>query len=404
MTLVNTEALEDFLRETIGLAADALGRGAVGRAAQRRMTDAGCHNLEEYVRRLRADERLRQQLIEELVVPETWFFRDRQPFLLLARLAAAKNTPLRLLSLPCATGEEPYSLAMTLLAAGLAPEGFCIDAVDISQAALAAAQRASYGLNSFRGDTDDARRVWFQPKENRWQLDPRVCAQVAFRHGNLFDYAPGVRYDYVFCRNLLIYFDAPAQGMACRRLLELLADDGVLFVGHAESAVMLREGLAPLREDRAFAFMRKAAAPAKVPPKPAQPVAGGLPRPVPARAPFADVTRRAPVFAAKAPASSLESLKALADRGRLVEAAAQVRAFVTEHGPSAEIFNLLAIIEDARGDKAAAEAAYRKVLYLEPRHQEAMTHLALLLERRGDPEAARLRRRVQRSVRGGDDA
>ncbi|MDF3058062.1 MAG: methylase of chemotaxis methyl-accepting protein [Rariglobus sp.] len=402
MTLSPTAPLEEFLRETIGLATDSLGRGLIERVARKRMEAAGCADVEEYVRRLRGDERLRQQLIEDLVVPETWFFRDRQPFVLLTELAAKRQAPLRLLSMPCSTGEEPYSLAMALLDAGLAPDSFCIDAVDISEVSLGVAKAAGYGSNSFRGDQGAARETWFRAEDGRWRLDPLVRSRVTFHHGNLFTFAPSGRYDFIFCRNLLIYFDAPAQGAAVRRLLGLLREDGVLFVGHAEAAVMLREGLGPLPVPRAFAFTRRlAAAPkAEVAPVRRQPA---TPKPAaPAVLPFADVKPR-PAAAPVADAPSLEAIQALADRGRLDEAAGQVQAHLVAHGPGAAAYHLLAIIQDARGDAAAAEAAYRKVLYLNPRHEEAVLHLALLLEKRGDPEAARLRQRVRRPAgRGGD--
>jgi chemotaxis protein methyltransferase WspC len=290
---------------------------------------------------------------------------------------------------------------MTLLEAGLAPDQFSIDAVDISETSLAAAKRASYGGNSFRGEKEGAREMWFKPEAGRWQLDTRVRAQVTFHHSNLFAYAPGVRYDFVFCRNLLIYFDAAEQSAAARSLLQLLMEDGVLFVGHAESAVMLREGLAVLPEPRAFAFTRKPAEVAK-PVNPAV-VRKAVPVTPPAR-PVAKVVPRAPAPATKPAAPSLEGIKELADRGRLVEAAGMARAHVEAQGASAEGLHLLAIIEDARGDTAAAEAAYRKVLYLDPKHDEAITHLALLLERRGDPEAMRLWRRVKRPTAPGGKA
>jgi chemotaxis protein methyltransferase WspC len=391
MTLLQTAPLEEFLRETIGLAADSLGRGAVERAAKRRMAEAECPDVDTYVRRLRGDEELRQKLIEELVVPETWFFRDRQPFLLLARLAKTRRAPLRVLSMPCSTGEEPYSIAMTLLDAGLAPGAFAIDAVDISEVSLAAARRGSYAANSFRGDEGRAQEKWFHAEAGRRQLQAAVKERVTFHHGNLFTFAAEGRYDFVFCRNLLIYFDAPAQGVAVRRLLDLLKEDGVLFAGHAEAAVMLREGLAGLPEPRTFAFTRRPTAPVKT--EPVRMPVWTKPLVMTNALPFADVKPRT----AEAAAVSLADIRAMADRGDLDGAVKQVQALIATDGPGVEAYHLLAVLEDARGEAEAAEAAYRKVLYLEPRHEEALLHLALLLEKRGgEAEAARLRLRARR--------
>jgi len=416
MSRVGFTPVEEFLHDAMGLAADSIGRGLVERVSRRHMAELGVETPADYVKRLRGDTTLRQQLIEDLVVPETWFFRDRQPFVLLARLAHERGRPVRVLSMPCSTGEEPYSIALSLLAEGLAPESFSVDAVDISLTALAAAKRATYGAHSFRGDSEQAKKEWFEEAAGgRWRPDARARARVTFHHGNLFTFAPGGRYDFVFCRNLMIYFDAEKQAAAVRRLVELLADDGLLFVGHAEAAVVLREGLAAWPEQRTFAFTRRSVAPVKTSEE--VPVKKGVsappfamrkvePKMAVTALPFADVVLKperggAPGGATKE--SSLAEIQALADGGRLDEAARLAQAHVEKHGPTAAGLYLLAVILDARGDAAGAEAAYRKVLYLEPKHEEALAHLVLLLEKRGAPEAARLRQRARRpSSRGGD--
>lgn len=410
---MNYPLVETYLREEIGLDASSLGPGLLARAVRRRMDAAGIAEERSYLEAVVADRALRQALIEELVVPETWFFRDREPFLLLGRLAArrrAAGRPLRVLSLPCATGEEAYTIAISLLQAGLSPEEFSVDAMDISEASLTAARRASYGHNSFRDGDRTPPADWFEKDgdEERWRPVARVRDCVRFRHGNLFAFTATETYDIVFCRNLLIYFDAEMQAEAVRRLLSVLRSDGVFFVGHAEAAVVLRAGLSPLPEPRCFAFTRQpAAAPASATLAPAaRPSPPRVaPRP-PAPLPFADVPKPAPKPAsAPEPADSLAEAAALADQGRLAEAARLAHFHIDAHGPSAAAFYLVGVTHDAAGETALAESAYRKVLYLDPRHEEAIAHLALLLEKRGSPEAARLwqrARRPQSAARGGD--
>lgn len=407
MSAPDIASLEPYLRETMGLATDSVGRAAVARAVGRRMAETGRGTVGEYLQLLRADADARQRLIEDLVVPETWFFRDRQPFQLLAKLAVARGRPVRVLSLPCSTGEEPYSIAMTLLDAGLAPDAFTVDAVDISEVSLAAARRASYGENSFRGDEGGAREKWFSRENGRWTPSACVRDRVMFHQANLFAFAPPARCDFVFCRNLLIYFDAPTQAQAVRRLLEWLAADGVFFTGHAEAAVLLRENLGPLPEARSFAFTRKSATAKPAAPVPRPAVRAPIVRPAMpvAPRPFADATPRAePAARTRPEGASLDGIRALADAGDLAAAERGARAFLEANGPSAGAFHLLAVVLDAAGDTAGAEAAYRKVLYLEPRHEEALAHLALLLERRGDPEAGRLLGRMRRQAAKGGSA
>ncbi|MFI4914163.1 MAG: CheR family methyltransferase, partial [Steroidobacterales bacterium] len=116
--------IEKLLKHVTGLEAASLGSGAVERAAQARA--AACAlDVRSYLERLRTSATELQTLVNVIVVPETWFFRDLEAFAALGRIArddwlrARPQQTLRLLSLPCSTGEEPYSIAMALLDAGI---------------------------------------------------------------------------------------------------------------------------------------------------------------------------------------------------------------------------------------------------------------------------------------------
>ena len=117
---MSADPVEMWLRETIGLAPESVGRGMVERAVARGLAESGAGSRADYAMRLRAEPALARALIAEVVVPETWFFRDVTPFEIVRaeapRLrAAAPGRPLRLLSLPCSTGEEACSLAIACL-------------------------------------------------------------------------------------------------------------------------------------------------------------------------------------------------------------------------------------------------------------------------------------------------
>jgi chemotaxis protein methyltransferase WspC len=209
------------------------------------------------------------ELIEAVVVPETWFFRDTEAFRALARIAQAEWLPaesagvLRLLSLPCSTGEEPYSMAMALIEAGLPGRRFRVDALDISSRALARAQRAVYGTNSFRGIDLGFRDRHFEATPDGYRLAGAVRQQVRFQQGNFFDEGllPGENLHHIiFCRNVLIYFDRATQDRALKVLARLLAPTGYLFVGPSETGVLLAHDFAPVRIPMAFAFRKVGAA------------------------------------------------------------------------------------------------------------------------------------------------
>jgi chemotaxis protein methyltransferase WspC len=343
-----------------------------------------------------------QALIEAVIVPETWFFRDPEAFAALARVAVASGTdiPLRVLSLPCSTGEEPYSIAMALLDAGLAPNRFRIDAMDVSARGLAMAAGGIYGRNAFRGADLAFRNRHFTPAPDGMRLDERVRFQVRFRQGNIFAAELQLDtngYDAIFCRNLLIYFDCPTQDRALGVLERLLAQGGLLFVGPSETGLLMRHGFASAQWPLAFAFRRPAA---HAPALPLRPVVARPAPPRPISRPFLPRPRAVPPRAAyPAPAQVDDITRAalLADQGRLEEAARLCEAHLRARGASADGFALMGLIRDAGGATAEAAALYRKALYLDRGHVAALSHLALLLERQGDaPGAQRLRDRAQR--------
>jgi chemotaxis protein methyltransferase WspC len=399
---------EVLLKESIGLDVASIGSSAIESAVRSRMTSLGLQSTEEYWERIRASEDDLQELIETVVVPETWFFRDEEAFALLARigsqdpLCSQTGGRLRLLSAACCTGEEPYSLAMALLCAGFSCEQLHIDAVDISRRALGRAKIGHYGANSFRGGNLGFRDRYFERTPAGYRLPDWVRDLVNFHHGNLIanDFRPGLEcYDIIFCRNVLIYFDRNTQARVLQRLGSLLAPNGFLFVGPAEAFLAACNGFKSVNESMSFAFRKEGAPATEAPPNPKPPVvklARASPRLYVQRAIKAavalDPTPTSPCLA------NLENAKRLADSGCLADACDLCEAYLQENAASVESLYLLGLIRDAMGDSPRASECYRKVLYLEPSHVEALMHLALLSERRGDLESAkRLRERLRRS-------
>ncbi|ANN67956.1 hypothetical protein BAU08_18340 [Bordetella bronchialis] len=454
-----------LLKHRMGLDADSIGMAAIERAVRQRAQAAAAADPQAYWRILAGSAREQQELIETVVVPETSFFRHAESMPALAALArqrAARGGALRVLSLPCSSGEEPYTIAMTLLDAGIHPERFTVLGMDISERLVARAEQGIYGRNAFRGEALDYRARHFTETAQGYSVNPRVRAHVRFQAGNLLD--PGLNlpadaYDFVFCRNLLIYFDNATQEAAVGVLRRLCHRDGAIFVGPAEASLLTRLGMRQIDAPGAFAFGNRlegmAVADARgphrraggtaVPPRlararpdgrmPSGPrkTAGGMDaaavrpeprsqsRPMPGNTADATVSRTAATtpgnlsgrsagHAAGRPARpggtappspSLDAIQALADAGRLDEARAAAAAHVATQGASAQAYYLLGLLDDAANLPAAAEAAYRKTLYLDPGHRQALLHLASLLETRGETAPARqLRARAARREDG----
>ena len=209
-----------------------------------------------------------EALAGKLLVHETWFFRDRVPFDYLStfvRTSPAKfaDRKLRILSAPCATGEEAYSIAVVLLETGLNPESFEIDALDLNREALKKAEAAQYSENSFRFTADSFKTCYFHQVGGTYALMPSVRSLVNLAQGNLLEttWAAGKgAYDIVFCRNLLIYLDERSRSSVLRNIEAVLQPEGVLFVGAAEAGQMPGDRFAPVKHPKSFAFLRKIAA------------------------------------------------------------------------------------------------------------------------------------------------
>ena len=406
-----------FLQERIGLDVASVGAPMVERALRQRCATVGAFDLDDYWLRLQQSRDEQQALIEAVIVPETWFFRYPESFTALASLASkrlaelAGARPLRILSLPCSTGEEPYSIAMTLLDAGIGAHSFRVDGMDISPFSISRAEQGVYGRNSFRGSHLDFRQRHFDPTDDGHVLHQRVRQQVKLQSGNVLDPALKARagsYDFVFCRNLLIYFDVPTQQRVFEVLKSLIHEQGVLFIGPAEGSLLARMGMRPLGIAQSFAYVRQTEAapvfthkPAAFTPMPTAP--SNAPRPVLAPA------RKLKVIAPPAPAkpnaldSSTELLAhitRLANAGSSAEAQAACARYLQQHPPHAQVFYWLGLLCDTAGDTGEALSHYRKALYLDPQHAEALAHLAALLASQGDAVGAR--RLQERAARRAD--
>jgi chemotaxis protein methyltransferase WspC len=410
----------DFLKERIGLDVTSVGPAIIERAVRQRSVAAQAASADEYWLTLQGSRDEQQALIEAVIVPETWFFRYPESFATLAKLASKRLAEinnlraLRILSLPCSTGEEPYSIAMALLDAGLKPHQFKVDGMDVSPLSVDKARRALYGKNSFRGDDIAFRDRHFIAEGDGYRLDPRVQEQVRLQVGNLLDpalLAGEPPFDFVFCRNLLIYFDQPTQKQVFEVLKRLTHDDGVLFIGPAEGSLLGRLGMRSIGIAQSFAFSRQGAAepeplPTFVPtPLPVpQPLRNRPTAPVRSR-PFAAVVPLAPVPKSSGADTAvlLANIAGLANEGKSAEAKAACDSYLRSHEPVAQVFYWLGLLSDVAGNVLEAQGFYRKALYLEPQHPEALMHLAALLQAQGDAAGARrLQERAARSARAAD--
>jgi chemotaxis protein methyltransferase CheR len=224
----------------------------VGRLAKR-LRALGLASLRDYHELVQADEVERMHMLDCISTNETHFFREPRHFELLAGRvypawradadAGRRTRRIRAWSAACSTGEEPYSLAMSLLDAFPPGLGWSIDILgtDLSTRALERARRATWPIA--KADEIPAgflKRFMLRGvggQQGRMKAGPEIEALVRFARVNLNDDAhPALgQFDLVFCRNVLIYFDVPTKARVLERLTGHLAPAGLLFLGHAES-------------------------------------------------------------------------------------------------------------------------------------------------------------------------
>jgi chemotaxis protein methyltransferase CheR len=197
------------------------------------------------------NERLSKAVVEALTTNESLFFRDRTPFdhlrtTLLPALVRARpaGQRLRMWSAAASTGQEAYSMAITAAdVPGVAERGVEIVGTDIAAAPLERARAGIFSAFEVQRGLDGAHLArWFQREGDQWRAVPKLRAMVSFREWNLLsNLSPLGQFDVIFCRNVLIYFDAATKTRVLAAIGRQLAPDGLIYLGASETTL----GIAP---------------------------------------------------------------------------------------------------------------------------------------------------------------
>lgn len=228
---------------------------------------SGCATYRDLCQQARysGDPALRVKIIDAITTQETLFFRDAAPFdalqhkvlpaIIDSRAASPFPRRLRIWSAACSTGQEPYSIAMTLheMLPNIAAWDLTILATDISDAAIKGASTGWYARHEIeRGMKPHLLNKYFVEQRGGWKIKDEIRAMIAFQRRNLLEPFAGLGpFDVIFCRNVAIYFDAAQRRDLFLRLTQQLTADGSLFVGSSESLLDLGPRFAPQSHCRA---------------------------------------------------------------------------------------------------------------------------------------------------------
>lgn len=390
-----------LLRECTGQEAELVGESTLVRAIREGMALSHCKDPQEFLTRLRANRITLQRFVNAVTIGESWFFRDEGPFTFLKNYLSQRtrllNVPIDMLSLPCASGEEAYSMAMSASEAGLTPSHCRIEGIDINTSSLRRAREAEYRGYAFRGLDPDRLSRYFEKVDDRHRVKSPIREFVVFHHGSVVN--PGAqllqrRYDVILFRNLLIYLSPEARRQVLALMRNLLKPDGVVIVGHAETGLMSAAGFTPEGTALSFAF-RCASATGQggaTALKSTYPVASnGARTPSQERPRVGSRSAEHDDFGA-----TLREVEQLANAGHIDEAHRRCSWLLATANDDPQVSYLCAIVAEAAGDNASAEVLLRETLRTHPDHYRALVHLAASLATRGDhTEAAELRRRAQ---------
>lgn len=391
VTEKQVDEFADWISRRLGFRRQAMRTPSLLEVLTARMESTGCDSFESYWQRLtgapgREEVRV---LGQRLSVPETYFFRNEDHFralreAVLPALAARRSERrLRVLSAGCATGEEPYSLAIAAREVLGDDWDVKVDAADINAEVLDRAAQASYRPWSLRATPEAVRDRYFRASAGRFELDPIVRQMVRFFEANLLDAQAATwqspqAYDLVFCRNMLMYLTPEAMRAVVARIAEAMRDDAYLFIGHAETLRGVTDAFSLCHTHGTFYYARRRAVALVDPAR-----RDAIP---PAQRPRADQAPEAPTWLAAIDQSSARIDALLSDSRAEPEARTPREHAATRQplvAPRDDLAETIALMREER-----YEEALERVEALPGDRHDAMLVRAALLTNAGRVEEA----------------
>jgi chemotaxis protein methyltransferase CheR len=385
----------------------------------RRRLDVNGQQAEPYLACLQAEASRTElgAIAQELTVAETYFFRNIDQFHALREHVVPERMQvgrahrgLRILSAGCASGEEPYSIAMVLrdLLQEQSRE-LSIRAVDLNPAIVEKARRARYTSWALRDTPPAMLQRWFRSEAREFVLDDSIRSAVKFEERNLNEddaelWQPGA-YDLIFCRNVLMYFTQPRAQAVVARIAQALAPGGYLFLGHAETLRGLSQAFHLRHTHGTFYYQRKDEAEHELAQAGADVPGGAGPLLVAAvessdswieaigkaaervRA-LTDAQASGGIVPAVAPRWHLGQALDLFRQERFTEALGLVQSLPAAAGDDCDVLLLRAVLLVHSGQLADAEDACHRLLVIDELNAGAHYTLALCREGAGDSRGA----------------
>ncbi len=424
----NYDDIVRYLFNEFGLMPESLGKKVIENSILSSMKQHSINDSNVFLAKLISGAIDRQTIVEEITVPETWFFRDIDTFIFFKesinkRIRMNNNDKISILSAPCATGEEAYSIAIQLLEAGILPNSFSITALDISKKYLQLAKEGIYTKTSFRFEIDFLKK-YFTEENGKLLINNKIKNLINFRCENLIsnDFFNSLEFfDYIFCKNVLIYLNENARQKVLHNLDKKLKKDGIIFSGHSEFMIFQNYGFQAINFPGAYAFSKQQQKPTKkLVENP-----NNFQNLIQNKGFIKDNEKKKLIFSKKdilkkeiekinliderldnivntekeeskkqiisdVTNNIVEIIQSYANQSKFDEALIMCMDLINKNTINDEVYFLVGLIYEAQNKFDLSEQNYNKALYLNPNHYEAVVHLSLIYEKQGNTKQATL--------------
>ncbi len=360
----------------------------------------------DFLDKLEFSEIFFQELIDKILISESWFFRDETAFFCLEEISntlLGNKETIKILSIPCGKGEEPFSILIELMSLNISPKKIEIDALDVSQKNIELAIKAEYCPNSFRSKLSEKHRSFFIEKANEiTKVKDSFQQLINFERYNLLNidtFRNEKYYDIIFCRNIFIYLTENQKMKTLSDICNLLNDKGFLFVGHSETNLLSKIS-SEIQYYKSFIFQKKQTIfkSSKIQFSPQQ--SNKIPIPFLHNKPKQNHNKiQAKSFSnlQENKMMNIEAAFEFADKGNLDLAEKICDKLIKQNKNLPRCFFLKGIIYQIRDDKIKATDYFRKTIYLEPENEEALINYHLLLDEIGELKISeKIKQRLKR--------
>ena len=232
----NIDPIAKYVKENIGIDFD--NQKAILKS--RVTTICRTHHIYSFqncLEEIKNNKDFKQDVINYLTTNESFFYREFNQIQDLVKKVKASSSSVSILCAPCATGEEPYSIAMALLEEGVSAHNFSITGIDISSNAIEKSLEGIYNENTVRNLSQSIRETYFVKQDDTYKINREIKSKVQFKCVNIFEkeFDALGKFDYIFSRNMLIYFDEQTKKKAQDAFkTHLKNQDEPIFYGHAD--------------------------------------------------------------------------------------------------------------------------------------------------------------------------